>query len=166
MGRREYQISARDTTGQHNTSQFMDYWRKRFSIQVHAASAVTPGSSRTANINWTRLNQTGLSGVHMVGVINSSFFIDYCSGRCDRHRSQHNLKYALQMSKLVRGCQDNQVDCMELMPCCVPMTYHGKSNPTRIEFKTKTILVTYVNELSYVEEYYHTFLEPRVCHCQ
>ena len=110
-----------------------------------------------------RLNRTELS---MVSVINSRFFIDYCSGRCNRYRTEHNLKlikgkYAQQMS---RGCQDNEVDCMELMPCCLPKTYHGKSSPTRIEFKT--ILVKYVNELNYEEQYYHTFLEPRICHCQ
>ena len=141
------------------------------SVNISNACSLKTKKLWTANINWTRLNGTGLSGVNTVNVVNRSFFIEYCSGLCDPHPTQHNLqpiknKYAQQMSGLVTDCEDNEVDCMELMPCCMPKRYHGGSKPTRIEFKTKTIRVKYVNELNYEEYYYHTFLEPRDCHCQ
>jgi hypothetical protein len=118
----------------------------------------------TANINWMRLNKSGFNETKMVAVVNSSFFINYCSGHCHHYPNENKLQpikdeYVQQMSRLVRGCEDHGVACKELMPCCVPKSH-------RIGFNNRTILVNYVNELYYLERYYHTFLEPWVCHCQ
>ena len=104
----------------------------------------------------------------MVFVLNSYFVIDYCSGLCDPIFLDYNAgllkdNYARQMYKLA-----NELDRMKLMPCCVAKRYHGQSNPTRIKFKTKKVLVRYIDKsnLDFEREYYHTFLEPVACHCQ
>ena len=120
------------------------------------------------DINWTRLVQ---SDEEIVSIHNTSFTISYCSGRCLQHNTQTaghviNDEYALQMRNLVKSCEDNNINCEELSPCCVPKRYHGHNNRGEIEFKKTKVDVEYVNKNGHVKTFSYEFLNPTVCHCQ
>ena len=120
------------------------------------------------DVNWTRLvpDEDIVSILH-----NTSFTISYCSGRCLQHNTQTaghviNDDYALQMRNLVKSCEDNNMNCEELSPCCVPKRYHGHNNRGKIEFKKTNVDVEYVNKNGHVKRISYKFLNPTVCHCQ
>lgn len=129
--------------------------------------------SRTLNaqkVNWTRLTGKNITSIH-----NTSFTIFYCSGQCRHHdiRKRHATiqdEYVLQMHNLVKSCKDNNMNCDDLTPCCVPKRFEtGRSakHALRLDFNTTTVLLMYYrNEQDDYITYNHTFLNPHVCHCQ
>ena len=133
---------------------------RRSSVDTSDTCSLKNKTLWTRQFNWTRLG-----GLEVLAVVSTRFVINYCSGRCD-HLNENSVQqdnYSREMSRLATNCA---YDCEELMPCCVAKRYHGKSNPTGIKFKTKTVTVIYFTPLMRMKSYYHTFLEPVVCHCQ
>ena len=75
-------------------------------------------------------------------------------------------EYALQMQNLVKSCKDNNMNCDELSPCCVPIRYHGRKNRVKVDFNKTSVTVEYMDKNGHVKPFIYEFLNPTACHCQ